>query len=344
MPRLTPKCSICSANVSAKQKEGLTCGACNKSQHFDCLKISATKRDALLRALVKGESSYLCTTCNSKQRLSLSIVATTPGPAQSTRAAKSTKAPVTRPTTSPPGTSTKSSSATSTEEPPAGNPTALYTSLLEVISTLQRTVDNLSTRLNEAFDQIAVLTQAQATLTTTTSQPPSKSTREPNRALQDRRSPSPAVFSISGIPPKHQSDAKSIVTRIFKTADPSSQLSSSTTIKRLPTRNNQANILVSVEKDSPNHRLLKEIRRKKFSGSDFELDDTDQIFINESHPSQLYQLFKKTKILKSKGYRFVWIQSGRVLVKETEDSKIVHIKDLNHLNYIISPPLRNDQH
>lgn len=333
MPRSIPKCTICSQNVSARQKEGLTCGACNKSQHFECLKISSEKRDAILNS----DCCYLCTNCKNKQRLSLSIVATIPEPAKSTKSTKSTKATAPQPTAS----SSKEKSTTqllpTTPTVDINNSAVLNASLLEVVLTLQKTVESLNSRLNEALDQIATLTRAQSQ---GTSQAPSKS-RSPQQSNQ--QSSSFASYSVTGIPPDHKSDAKSIVNRIFKTADSNSQLSSSTRVRQLPIRNEKSTILITVEKDSPNHQLLKEIRRKNFSGSDFSINGTEKIFINESHPSQLYQLFKKTKQLKLKGYRFVWIQSGRVLVKETENSKIIHIRNLDSLDSIISQSNANGE-
>lgn len=79
-------CTVCKQSVSAKSKQGLTCGGCNKAQHFDCLKLTEEKKQAYLA----GEA-YLCRPCHSKQRLSLSITASTPPPSKSTRSAVAKK-------------------------------------------------------------------------------------------------------------------------------------------------------------------------------------------------------------------------------------------------------------
>lgn len=81
---------------------------------------------------------------------------------------------------------------------------------------------------------------------------------------------------------------------------------------------------------------MKTFKRRRLAGTDFNFSKSTNIYINESHPAPVYNLFKKARTLKTKGFKFVWIKDDRVLVRKAEGEKVLQIKDLAHIDTIIA--------
>lgn len=315
MGRLTPLCHTCQQKVSKKGDQGLTCGSCNRSDHFKCLRLTEEKKSAILL----GDQCYLCVSCKNKQRLSLSLVADTP--------------PKVKKVSKPPSGSAPDQSSTSVSNTKAGPPKAkvspteektssanddLISSLLATIQTLTETVKKLEAKLEQAFNH-----QNHRQKNTTKAKP-----------LTDRR----VSFTINGVPEKKYKDPREIVEKVIKATDHSLELDSTTVVKKLTSKSNSRTpvILVSVKPDSTNLATLKQLKRRKLTGQDIDIPNCEQIFVNESYPSQVYKLLKEAKKLKQHGYRFVWVQNNRVLARVEEKSPVIQIKDADHLNSVIA--------
>lgn len=66
----------------------------------------------------------------------------------------------------------------------------------------------------------------------------------------------------------------------------------------------------------------------------FKIDGiSDKFFINEHLSPQTKILHKQTRdVSKQKGYKFVWIQNGNILVRKSETSKIIQVNESADLN------------
>lgn len=113
------------------------------------------------------------------------------------------------------------------------------------------------------------------------------------------------------------------------------------TIYRVPTQaeNKPKNIIIKFRSKLDRDRLLsaaKAARKQLGNKPGFKLDGvSDRFFINEHLPPQTKLLLKQAREKsKNKGFKFVWVQNGNVLIRKTEHSKIVSISCLEDLNAI----------
>lgn len=67
-----------------------------------------------------------------------------------------------------------------------------------------------------------------------------------------------------------------------------------------------------------------------------EKNDIQRIYINEPLTKFNSMLFKKTKLLNSFGYKFIWHKFGKVFARKTNTSKIFHITSLTMVDDLIS--------
>lgn len=311
MGRSTPLCHTCQQRVSAKGDQGLTCGSCTRADHFKFLKLSEAKKTAIL----SGEQCYLCDSCKNKQRLSLSFVADTSPKAKKVTRSVSVKTV---------GSSLNSKAGPSkakvnpVQEKTTSGDETLVSTLLATVQALTETVKNLEKKLEQALSQ---------------------QKQRPNGSDKVKSPKSRLVsFTINGVPEKKYKDPREIVEKVIKTIDHTNTLDSSAVVKKLSSKDNARPpvILISLNSDSESLSTLKQLKRRKLSGQDIDIPNCEQIFVNESYPTQVYKLLKEAKKLKQHGYRFVWVQNNRVLVRLEENSPVVQIKDTNHLESIIS--------
>lgn len=327
-----PLCGTCQLRVSAKGNPGLTCGSCERSDHFTCLKITDAKKNAILA----GEESYLCSKCRSKQRLSLSIVAT-PTP---TKEKNKSTAPAPDKQVSINSNNTdksrqpilKPSASTATGVPADKTPTSnesLVSTLLATIQTLNETIKSLERKLQFAFDQINRLQQ----------QPIQNNNKpQPNTSTKSDTTPKPRSFTINGIPEADSKEPKEVVKRILQTVDPSNELDPAVTIRKIPSKDKSRPppILVSCTLSSKNFNTLNSLKRRRITGSDIGIENCENIFINESYPSQVYKLFKEAKRLRGYGYKFIWIKDNRILNRTAESAPVTQIESIDQLKQLIS--------
>lgn len=312
-PRL-PLCSTCQQRVSAKGNPGLTCGGCDRSDHFTCLKIKLT--DEKKEAIAAGTESYLCTKCKNKQRLSLSIVVATPptkgkGNVKKPNSNESDKAGGSKQTE-------PETSVTVTDE-------TLISTLVATIQTLNQTIKNLESKLQNAFDQIGKL-QRQS------------NGDKKSQPKKDKAAPKTRSFTINGVPEGSSGDPKATVEKILKTADPSNELEPTVTVRKLTSKDKTrpSAILVTGISSSKNLSTLDQLKRRKIAGSDIGIEDCPKIFINESYPSQVYKLFKAAKVLRNHGYKFIWIKDNRVLARTTDNAPVIQIKSIEQLDSLVA--------
>lgn len=309
MAAKTILCTTCKKKVTPRSAPGLSCAGCQKADHFSCLQITAEKKDRYL----SGADNYLCPQCKSKHRVSLSFVATPPQQ-------KSTSA-----------TSTGQGKNSERAVPPKIDSQLnepLLSTLIALVSTLQKTVDSLEKRLLETLEQIAFLKADRSDL---------KSQRKSGKVQPDPNGKK--SYTINGVTLTENENVKEIASSVLKYFDNTFEADDSIEVKRLPskTASSTPTILVTLPLTAtPSITILKKANRRCVVGKDIGLATSEKIFINEAHSQGTYNLYKKARALKAKGFRFVWIQADRVLVKKEDGAKIVQLKNLSHLEELLS--------
>lgn len=326
MGKPAPICEKCKTKVTARGKQGLTCVGCATSIHFECMSITETRKKAYLT----NKECYTCGTCKSKHRLSLSIVADTSVVGESVGGQSATKLPSTTSAANNKTVNTCTCKHDSTNDNQIANLTA-------VVSSLQSVVQSLQQALTGALKEIASLKQDNKTRV---NRPTNTSKNDPTSTTASKRD-----FTVNGIPKDLATDPTAVVTNILKTLDNNFTLHPNTKITPLPTKSQEeqtSTIIISTEVTSENCKLLDRNVRKKFEPVDFNLVSDKPIYINESHPKRLYQLYKSATKLFDKGFKYVWIQRGRVLARKTDGEKITQIRDLNHIEELLGLTTSNE--
>lgn len=94
-------------------------------------------------------------------------------------------------------------------------------------------------------------------------------------------------------------------------------------------------ILVSFKNRELRDTLLKKSKQLRPKVSDFtgKTGDDGAVFVNEQLTPQLKQLFYNAKkIQKEKGFAFLWVTEGKILLKKTNESKAKRVYDIDDLN------------
>lgn len=326
-------CTACIKKITPKAHPGIACGGCGKAQHFNCLNLSTEKKDSYL----KGTDNYLCTQCRTKHRRSLSFTATTPSnlsktstrPDQTLSSSSAThpQAAVGTPNLILDQTSQHSTGST-TQSQSIVDSSNLVPTLINLVNTLQKTVSSFELRLTEALKEIAILRSSISSPEITDQR--SQGTRATEKGKRS--------FTINGAVHSEGENTDEITEKVLKFFDGDFKINETVTTRRLPARTQTSSptILITVSTNNVKAiETLKKAIRRSVPGKDIDLPASDKIHINEAHSQETYKLFREARKLKSKGYRFVWIQAGRVLLKKEEGEKIVQLKDLNQLRNLL---------
>lgn len=330
-----PPCETCNQRVLARKKPGVTCVGCLKAQHFDCLSIPLEDQSDYTANI----KVYHCKTCKTKHRMSMTFVAS---PTTTTKTTSATTSANTSRTAAKANT-TVGGIPTPTPTPTVPEPTPLAESylqqtnhLLAIITSLQETVKNLETKLESALDEIRYFKESGQTNCSNNKKHSTKRRTPLHRGSSD---PKTRTFSINGLVRKDTENIREVVSQLITKLDVNFELADDTRITELPNAklNSPSTILVSADKDSVNVKTFVSIKGKKLDPNLLGLKDCKALHFNENHPSAAYKLYKEAKLLKSNGYKFVWIQAGRVLARQEPGGKITQVKDHEHLSQLIHP-------
>lgn len=200
-------------------------------------------------------------------------------------------------------------------EPNTSN--ALNTSQDKLIKDLQDTVEKLSKQLQEALLQIAELKTQRSN--------PSKESATPQFVR----------YTLNGIQEQEDENVQTIVTKVVAATSGEFELDETTSVKRIPSKSDNHHVIfLSVKNGSAQHKILEKAKKTRVSGRDGGIS-CGPIFLNEAHSSISYQLFKKAKILRTKGFRFEWLKNSRVVARKAEGEKVICIlkeEDLKKYN------------
>lgn len=104
------------------------------------------------------------------------------------------------------------------------------------------------------------------------------------------------------------------------------------TTKILPTKNPTKPVLVAFKTEEMQKAVL-EKRKELETSTDYNIPGPRrQIYINEDVPKELRVLLGKSKVLKTKGYKYVWLKYGKVFCRKTDDGPIIRITSENKIS------------
>lgn len=108
-------------------------------------------------------------------------------------------------------------------------------------------------------------------------------------------------------------------------------------IKTIPIQNKPPMLCVSLN----NPGLVKKIlsKRREVGNIDTQVcrinDRKTPIYINEHLPELAYKLFKEAKKCREKGFKYVWYQSGSVLLRRNDGGRVIKVRNSLHLQEIL---------
>lgn len=190
-----------------------------------------------------------------------------------------------------------------------------YISLQQTLKSLQEAVTQLTLQLTEAKEEIANLKTGSQRSTQL-----NPITRNP----QDRGN-GMMFFTINGVSQTDGEEVRDIVTKVVSAKVENFTLDESTHVKRLKTKTQGGHtILIKVKKTSDQYKTFKSVQRTKLAGSEVGLE-SEMIYINESHTTDSYRLYKKAKGLLAKVVKYVWIRNSRVLIRYHDNGPVEHL-------------------
>lgn len=298
-----PKCTKCHKNLTARNFPGVICIGCDEALHFKCSKIKESQWP--LYSEKPEPKTYNCPKCEAKKRRSASF-------------------------------STLDSTASVTEVPPPQAPTTpKVLQAPDELAELRKLLEQVLTDLAAAKGQISDL---EAQLKRHTASTENSIKGAPAKKAETQETPEKTIFfTINGVPETPDEDVIKITEAVLSNTAADSKVDETTTVRRLKTKlPNHHTILIGVRRNSPLLKVLNKARGKSFKGGEVNLP-AEKVFVNESHPSQTYRLFRKSKQLKAKGYKSVWIRGSRVFARKTTESNQIVIRNEEDLQKLLTP-------
>lgn len=301
----TYKCFECKSNITAQRKQGVECISCKKSLHYDCIN-QLTAEDK--NSYSTGEKIFICTSCKPAHEVTRRSISVISDPA------------------------------------PVEHTTNQENNQLERITQLETLVYQLQNSLKDLTDQLR-LARGEVTALKETSNSSLQELRDQSRLSGQQvaklkeilaakqgiavvgaaRTHQKVFFTVNGIPETSDEDVKSIVEKVLSAKTQNNVFDQTTIVRRLQSKSiAHHSILVEVEQSSPSYQSIVSALGS-LQGTDIGLD-CGQIFVNRSWPSSTYQLYRKAKILKTKGFEFVWLKDNKVLARKSSGGKVICIK------------------
>lgn len=110
-------------------------------------------------------------------------------------------------------------------------------------------------------------------------------------------------------------------------------------IHRVPTKNNTTtpNIIVKLTSRNVRDKILKKAKKQRLNTSHLGFDgEVTPIFINE-HLCQANKVLLglALKAKREKGWKFTWVSDGKILMRKSENSRVVHIMSTDDFAQIL---------
>lgn len=215
----------------------------------------------------------------------------------------------------------------------AGGSSSSVTPQRSAVTTTTEKDDDIKALREQLALVLQELQEAKARISQLESQKPNQNSTNPQPSTEGT-----AFFTINGIPATEEEEIHSIVEGVLSLKTPDFKLDGTAKVTRLKSNNqNHHSILIGVRRGFPLFKTFNAAKGSIFKGVQAGFPTVQKIYLNESHTSLSYRLFKKTKALKDKGYRFVWIRNSRVFARKTESSKIWPINNEDVLEKLLNP-------
>lgn len=94
-------------------------------------------------------------------------------------------------------------------------------------------------------------------------------------------------------------------------------------------------VLVQFESKYTRNQILKASKRLKPKASQLSKDSKDigNIYVNEElTPQNKLLFFNANKVKKEKQFKYLWVAEGNILLKKTEESRTIRVRDIEDLN------------
>lgn len=108
-------------------------------------------------------------------------------------------------------------------------------------------------------------------------------------------------------------------------------------VHRVPSKDREKpNIIVRFVSRSSRSKVLEAARKKRLTAIDFGFTGNTPIYVNEHLCVEKKVLLgKATHLRKERGWKFSWVKEGKILVRKTENSPVIHITQDNDLVKIV---------
>ncbi|KAH7985200.1 hypothetical protein HPB49_026553 [Dermacentor silvarum] len=108
-------------------------------------------------------------------------------------------------------------------------------------------------------------------------------------------------------------------------------------VHRVPTKEKgKTNVIVRFVSRSSRNKVLQAAKKKRLTTADFGFEGTNAVYINEHLCLENKILLgKATQLRKEKQWKFSWVSQGKILVRKTETSSVIHISRESDLAKIV---------
>lgn len=146
-------------------------------------------------------------------------------------------------------------------------------------------------------------------------------------------------IQIDGMPEENNEDLRKMMKNIGEKIQVEFEDKEVDAIHRLPTRNESNNcppIVVQFTTRQVRDKILTNARKTKLNTKDFGKTVDKPIFINEHLTKSKKQIMFEARRLKiARGYKFLWTRNGKVLIRKSEQTRVIELRTLDDLVKIV---------
>lgn len=150
-------------------------------------------------------------------------------------------------------------------------------------------------------------------------------------------------IEIKGIPQKEDIDDQEIIKKNFNKIGIRSEKEDILEIRREENRNKNENVIkIKLKNEHIKKHILEKSKqyyknKGKLTTLDINLKNNQNIiYINEELTPKLKYLFGKTKELRKKGFKYIWIKNGKIFVRKNEEEEVLNINNEEKLRQLIN--------
>lgn len=134
-------------------------------------------------------------------------------------------------------------------------------------------------------------------------------------------------LEIKGVPLAADESLPGVMLTIANCLKSSLRVDDIDVIHRVPTKDrNRPNIVVKFLSRKTRDELLVKAKKQRLTGSVLGFDANEPVYINEHLcPEYKVLLGKAIQTKRDKNWKFAWVSQGKILMRKTENARVVHI-------------------